>query len=111
METTETRYRIPAMDCAAEEAEIRHALGRLPGIDRLRFDLGRRTLAIGAEPQALPAALDALRRIGYEAQALGGAEAAPEPACEGACTLTRPDTHHGTHRHTAGGLPHPAAAA
>ena len=99
METTETRYRIPAMDCAAEESEIRHALGRLPGIDRLRFDLGRRTLAIGAEPQALPAALDALRRIGYEAQALGGAEAAPEPACEGACTLTHQAGHHAGHDH------------
>ncbi|MBT9595320.1 MAG: HAD-IC family P-type ATPase, partial [Vitreoscilla sp.] len=87
------------MDCAAEEAEIRHALGGLPGIERLRFDLGRRTLAIGAAPQALPAALEALRRIGYAAQALNGGEAAPATACEGACTHDHQPGHRTGHDH------------
>ena len=39
--------RIPAMDCAAEESEIRRALDPLRAFRSLRFQLGARTLAIG----------------------------------------------------------------
>ena len=39
-------FRIPTMDCAAEEGEIRHALAKLPGLRSLSFQLGARTLAI-----------------------------------------------------------------
>jgi len=38
-------FRIAAMDCAAEESEIRHAVRRVAGIRGLRFELGARTLA------------------------------------------------------------------
>lgn len=58
------------MDCASEEAEIRHALAKMPGLKQLRFDLPQRTLSILAEPQALQAALDAMSRLGYPAEAL-----------------------------------------
>ena len=41
-------YRIPTMDCAAEEGEIRHALKDVPGLRSLNFQLGARTIAIDA---------------------------------------------------------------
>ncbi|RZJ10472.1 MAG: cation transporter, partial [Rubrivivax sp.] len=35
-----TTYRIPTMDCSAEEAEIRRALEPISGISSLGFQLG-----------------------------------------------------------------------
>ena len=72
------RFRIPAMDCAAEEADIRRALAGVPGIAALRFELLARILRIDAPPDALAAALAAIGRAGYAAQPLpAGAGAAP----------------------------------
>lgn len=45
---TAARFRIQAMDCAAEESEIRRALEPVAGIVSLSFQLGARTLAISA---------------------------------------------------------------
>jgi len=61
-------FRIATMDCAAEESDIRRALDALPGIRSLRFQLGARTLVIDADNSALPAALEAIRRAGYDPQ-------------------------------------------
>ena len=46
------RFRVPAMDCAAEESEIRRAVEGIPGLVGLRFQLGERSLRIDGEPQA-----------------------------------------------------------
>ena len=59
-------FRIPTMDCAAEEGEIRHALVKVPGLRSLSFQLGARTLAIDAPAESLPQALDAIRKAGFK---------------------------------------------
>ncbi len=59
-------FRIPTMDCAAEEREIRHALAKLPGLRSLSFQLGARTLSIDAPAQAIPQALEAIRQAGFQ---------------------------------------------
>ena len=58
------------MDCSAEESEIRRALDAVPGIKALRFQLGARTLGISASDEALPLALDAIRKAGFDPQSL-----------------------------------------
>ena len=74
------RFRIAAMDCAAEEAQIRRALDGLPGIRGLRFQLTQRLLTIDAGERALDAALAAIRKAGFEPQPL---DAAGAPAATG----------------------------
>lgn len=59
-------FRIPTMDCAAEEGEIRHALADLPGLRGLSFQLGARTLAIDAPTESIAQALEAIRRAGFK---------------------------------------------
>lgn len=59
-------FRIPTMDCAAEEGEIRHALAKLPGLRSLNFQLGARTLAIDAPAESIPQALEAIRKAGFK---------------------------------------------
>lgn len=66
-------FRIANMDCATEEGEIRHALDAVPGIRGLVFRLGERSIAIDAEPDALEAALAAIRKAGFNPQAVGDA--------------------------------------
>ncbi|WP_313570129.1 heavy metal translocating P-type ATPase [Comamonas terrigena] len=63
-------YRIPTMDCAGEEAEIRRALDPISGIRGLRFQLVQRTLKIDADDDSLAAALAAIRAAGFEPQLL-----------------------------------------
>jgi cation transport ATPase len=63
------------MDCAAEESEIRRALDPVAGINGLSFQLGARTLQIDATPDALGAALLAIRNIGFEPQPVAGIKA------------------------------------
>ena len=65
-----SRFRIPDMDCAAEEAEIRHALKDVPGLRGLHFQLAARTLSIDAPQAAMAAALEALQGAGFAAQPL-----------------------------------------
>ena len=79
-----TRFRIASMDCAAEESEIRAAVAGIAGIRGLQFQLAARTLAIDADRAALPPALAAIRRAGFDPQPLpddppGAAAAAPAP--------------------------------
>ena len=60
------RFRIPAMDCASEESEIRRAVEGIPGLIGLRFQLGERSLRIDGDPQAAIAAVEAIRNSGFE---------------------------------------------
>ncbi|MBP6107490.1 heavy metal translocating P-type ATPase [Thauera sp.] len=61
-----TVYRIPAMDCATEEMEIRQALSSVVGVRRLGFALGTRTLMITAGAAGQQQAQDAIRAAGFE---------------------------------------------
>jgi Cd2+/Zn2+-exporting ATPase len=60
-------FRIPMMDCPAEEGEIRHALAAVPGLRSLNFQLTARTLSIDAPAESLPQALEAIRKAGFKA--------------------------------------------
>ncbi|MDQ0013423.1 Cd2+/Zn2+-exporting ATPase [Variovorax boronicumulans] len=73
-------FRIPTMDCAVEESEIRRALEPVAGIQGLRFRLGERTMAITADDGALPRALDAIRKAGFKPEPVGGTAAPAAPA-------------------------------
>ena len=57
------------MDCAAEESEIRRAVEGIRGLTGLRFQLGERSLRIDGQPQAALAAVEAIRKAGFEIQA------------------------------------------
>ncbi|MES2635311.1 MAG: heavy metal translocating P-type ATPase [Pseudomonadota bacterium] len=67
------RFRIPTMDCSAEESEIRRALEPIAGIRSLSFQLGARTLGIDATAEALPVALEAIRKAGFKPERLTSA--------------------------------------
>jgi Cd2+/Zn2+-exporting ATPase len=72
------RFRIPAMDCASEESEIRRAVEGVPGILGLRFQLGERSLRIDAEPQAALHAVEAIRKSGFKVHAWPDAPASAD---------------------------------
>ncbi|WP_231587227.1 cation-translocating P-type ATPase [Methylophilus sp. TWE2] len=57
--------RIEEMDCAAEEAEIRRALGKIETIRSLRFNLGKRELGIDADSNSVIQAVEAIRKAGF----------------------------------------------
>ncbi|WP_066706962.1 heavy metal translocating P-type ATPase [Curvibacter delicatus] len=61
-------FRIPTMDCASEESEIRHALAGITGVRGLGFQLAARTLRIDAPAETMPRALAALRQAGFDPQ-------------------------------------------
>ena len=64
------RFRVPTMDCSVEESEIRRALAGIAGIRALTFQLGQRTLSLDATAAAVEQSLAAMRKAGFEAQAL-----------------------------------------
>ena len=84
-----TRYRIATMDCSAEESEIRRALDPIAGITNLRFDLGQRVLTIAAAPEVLPAAVAAIRRVGFD----------PQPTTESLAAGLSGSAHANDHEH------------
>ncbi|MGQ3169593.1 MAG: heavy metal translocating P-type ATPase [Methylophilus sp.] len=59
------KFRIDEMDCAAEEAEIRRALGKIETIRSLRFNLGKRELVIDADAKSVLQAMEAIRKAGF----------------------------------------------
>ena len=71
MTTESITWRIPNMDCAAEESEIRHALRDVAGVQRLAFRLGARELRVDAAPGALPEVAQRLRAAGFAPQVPG----------------------------------------
>lgn len=70
-------FRIPTMDCSAEESEIRQALASIDGIRSLGFQLGARRLTISAPDAVLPQALDAIRAAGFRPEPIEPAAAGP----------------------------------
>lgn len=74
-------FRIPGMDSASEESEIRRALEAVAGIESLSFQLGARTLTISAPEAVVGQAVAAIRAAGFEPQPLPpAAQAAAEHA-------------------------------
>ena len=104
---TEVTWRIPNMDCAAEESEIRHALARVAGVRRLAFRLGARTLTVHAEQEALAHVEAALRNAGFAPQS-PDASNAPQAAghCGGCCGHEHGHAHPHSHSHARSDL-HP----
>ena len=62
------RFRVPTMDCAVEESEIRRAVEGIDGVRGLSFQLGARTLALDAPAAAVAQALVAIRKCGFDPQ-------------------------------------------
>ena len=67
-------FRISTMDCAAEESEIRRALEPISGVRGLGFQLGARTLTIDAPESAIPEALAAIRKAGFNPEPVAPAQ-------------------------------------
>ena len=82
-----TVFRIPAMDCAVEESDIRRALDKIAGIKGLNFQLGARTVAITAPDDVIPLAAKAIRDAGYESTQVYGRSS------EGATAHSADDGH------------------
>ncbi|MEP7300521.1 MAG: heavy metal translocating P-type ATPase [Caldimonas sp.] len=78
-------FRIPTMDCAVEESEIRRALASIDGVTSLRFLIADRTVAITASADALAQAVAAIRKAGFD----------PEPVDPAAAVgKSSADAHH-----------------
>ena len=58
-------YRIPTMDCSAEESDIRRAVEPVAGVKGLHFQLGARTLRIDGSDEAVTLALAAIKKAGF----------------------------------------------
>lgn len=84
------------MDCTAEEADIRRALDSVAGIRSLSFQLRARVLGIDAADDVLPLALAAIRKAGFDPQAVQAEATIEEQARE-----AHADPH--DHDHEAGG--------
>ena len=68
-----SRFRVPTMDCASEESEIRRAVEGIAGIRGMRFQFSQRTLALDAPAEAMSLALAAIRQAGFDPQPIAGA--------------------------------------
>ena len=98
---TEVTWRIPNMDCAAEESEIRHALARVAGVRRLAFRLGARTLTVHAEQEALAHVEAALRNAGFAPQPPDASNASQAAGhCGGCCGREHGHGHAHPHSHS-----------
>jgi Cd2+/Zn2+-exporting ATPase len=83
-----SRFRVPTMDCASEESEIRRAVDGVDGIRALTFQLGQRTLAIDAPAAAVEQAVAAIRKAGFDPQPL------PDPSAGSTDAATRVEDDH-----------------
>lgn len=63
-----TRIRIEQMDCPTEERLIRDALGRMPGVAGLHFNLLQRVLTVSHDEGMLAQVLPAIRALGFTPQ-------------------------------------------
>nr|WP_245598076.1 heavy metal translocating P-type ATPase [Ottowia thiooxydans] len=95
------------MDCSVEESEIRQLLEPMPGIRALVFRLSARTLRIDATEQALPGALAALKKAGFEPTPVRADAAATQPTGtahthDHGATHTHGEDHDDEHDHTNG---------
>lgn len=87
--TSVFRFRIPGMDCAAEEQMVRDALEHVSGIRKLEFDLPGRTLCVyhDGEGPALRQRLEGLR-LGAKLESASAA-CVPLPESNGEDRLER----------------------
>ena len=69
---------VPTMDCPNEENDIRRAVAGIEGIRSLRFQLSARTVSIDATTDALDAALAAIRKAGFNPEAVSAGKTARE---------------------------------
>ncbi|WP_322999919.1 heavy metal translocating P-type ATPase [Castellaniella sp.] len=96
-----TQLRILQMDCPTEEALIRQALGRQPGVRDLDFNLMQRVLTVVHTPEALDTILAAIRALGFTPEQASDttvpAKEAPAPwwplAAAGAAALAAEAAH------------------
>ncbi|MBL8277238.1 MAG: heavy metal translocating P-type ATPase [Pelomonas sp.] len=72
--------RIPAMDCAVEEGQIRRVLEGFPAIKRPRFDLPARTLTLDAQADQWDAVVGAIQSAGFKAEVLSTPPSADDTA-------------------------------
>ena len=98
-------FRIPTMDCAAEEGEIRHALAKLAGLRSLSFQLGARTLAIDAPAESIPQALEAIRKAGFKPIPLADSMAHDDAQDHTGHNHPHGHDHHHGHKHGGFSLP------
>lgn len=98
-------FRIPTMDCAAEEGEIRHALAKLVGLRSLSFQLGARTLAIDAPAESIPQALEAIRKAGFKPIPLADSMAQDDDQDHTGHTPPHGQDHRHGHKHGGFSLP------
>jgi Cd2+/Zn2+-exporting ATPase len=68
--------RVPQMDCAVEEGQVRRAMEAFPQVHGLRFDLRARTLAVEVPAETAEAVITAIRQLGFTPERLSG----PPPA-------------------------------
>lgn len=83
------------MDCTAEEVDIRRALDSVGGIRSLSFQLRARTLGIDAAEDVLPQALAAIRKAGFDPQAVQAEATVEEQAREGHADVHEHDHQEG----------------
>lgn len=74
----QARIKIEQMDCPTEEKLIRDKLSSVPGISALEFNLLQRVLMFSHTAEALPAALAAIRELGFTPVVEGSATANDE---------------------------------
>ena len=86
MSQEESEYRIPKMDCAAEERLVRAALEGRPEIGALTFDLPERRVRVRHAEGMAEAVLERLEGLGLGAEPIG-----TRPLPVGAPELTVPD--------------------
>ena len=68
---TDTRFTVPGMRCAGCIAKIERGLNALDGVDQARVNFSAKRVAVRHDPSLDEAALvEALRQLGFEAQAL-----------------------------------------
>jgi len=72
--------RIPAMDCAVEEGQIRRALEAFPAIRRLQFNLPGRTLVVDAPDTIWGDVTDTIVRAGFKADVISAPPSAEATA-------------------------------
>lgn len=72
--------RIPEMDCAVEEGQIRRAMEAFPQVKRLRFDLPARALTVEAPADAWDSVTAAIRKLGFSPETLSAPPAVADTA-------------------------------
>lgn len=72
--------RIPAMDCAVEEGQIRQLLEAFPDIRRPRFDLPARTLTLDAPAGEWAPVVKAIQSAGFKTEVLSAPPSAGDTA-------------------------------